>query len=76
MNPFVNPRKRGVSLPKGCKDLIDALQRGERPRADDVSRRLLAEYSKRLKAPGLTPAARVFIERVLQEIREQMKRVT
>jgi hypothetical protein len=29
MNPFVNPKKRGVSLPSGCKDLIDVLQRRE-----------------------------------------------
>jgi hypothetical protein len=27
MNPFVNPNKRDVSLPDGCKDLIDVLQR-------------------------------------------------
>jgi hypothetical protein len=26
MNPFVNPNKRSISLPKGCKDLIDVLQ--------------------------------------------------
>ena len=26
MNPFVNPNKRDVSLPNGCKDLIDVLQ--------------------------------------------------
>lgn len=26
MNPFVNPNKRDVSLPDGCKDLIDVLQ--------------------------------------------------
>lgn len=26
MNPFVNPNKRDVSLPDGCKDLIDILQ--------------------------------------------------
>jgi type II secretory ATPase GspE/PulE/Tfp pilus assembly ATPase PilB-like protein len=29
MNPFVDPKKRGVSLPSGCKDLIDVLRRGE-----------------------------------------------
>jgi len=27
MNPFVNPKKRSISLPSGCKDLIDVLQR-------------------------------------------------
>ncbi len=26
MNPFVNPKKRGSQLPKGCKDLLDVLQ--------------------------------------------------
>jgi type II secretory ATPase GspE/PulE/Tfp pilus assembly ATPase PilB-like protein len=27
MNPFVNPRKRSISLPAGCKDLGDVLGR-------------------------------------------------
>jgi hypothetical protein len=26
MNPFVNPKKRSISLPKGCKDLMDVLE--------------------------------------------------
>ncbi len=30
MNPFVNPKKRSISLPRGCKDLIDVLQRPKR----------------------------------------------
>jgi hypothetical protein len=25
MNPFVNPKKRGISLPNGCKDLMDVI---------------------------------------------------
>jgi hypothetical protein len=29
MNPFVNPKKRGVTLPKGCKDLVDVLKHSE-----------------------------------------------
>ena len=29
MNPFVNPHKRSVLLPSGCKDLIDVLRRIE-----------------------------------------------
>jgi hypothetical protein len=29
MNPFVNPKKRGFKLPKGCKDLMDVLKRME-----------------------------------------------
>jgi hypothetical protein len=31
MNPFVNLKKRGVSLPIGCKDLMDVLHRPKRP---------------------------------------------
>ncbi len=30
MNPFVNTKKRSVSLPSGCKDLIDVLNRPKR----------------------------------------------
>jgi hypothetical protein len=30
MNPFVNPRKRGVQLPKGCKELAGVLQHTKR----------------------------------------------
>ena len=26
MNPFVNPKKRSISLPSGCKDLADVLR--------------------------------------------------
>ena len=26
MNPFVDPQKRGIELPEGCKDLMDVLQ--------------------------------------------------
>jgi type II secretory ATPase GspE/PulE/Tfp pilus assembly ATPase PilB-like protein len=29
MNPFINPKKRSISLPSGCKDLIDVLRRRE-----------------------------------------------
>lgn len=29
MNPFVNPKKRSISLPTGCKDLMDVLKRLE-----------------------------------------------
>jgi hypothetical protein len=29
MNPFVNPKKRSISLPSGCKDLVDVLNRSE-----------------------------------------------
>jgi hypothetical protein len=36
MNPFVNPEKRSVSLPSGCKDLIDVLDRPKRRGRDPV----------------------------------------
>jgi hypothetical protein len=29
MNPFVNPKKRSISLPSGCKDLLDVLRHRE-----------------------------------------------
>lgn len=29
MNPFVNPNNRGISLPDGCKDLVDVLNLSE-----------------------------------------------
>lgn len=38
MNPFVNPKKRGVSLPNDCKDLIDVLQRRESGHVSAVRR--------------------------------------
>ena len=36
MNPFVNPKKRGVSLPRGCKNLVDVLQRPKRKGGDPI----------------------------------------
>lgn len=38
MNPFVNPKKRGISLPSGCKDLIEVLQRRESARDSAIRR--------------------------------------
>ena len=38
MNPFVNPKKRSVSLPRGCKDLLDVLQLPERIQNDAIRR--------------------------------------
>ncbi|MGV3755248.1 MAG: hypothetical protein ACO1QS_07690 [Verrucomicrobiota bacterium] len=35
MNPFVNPKKRSISLPRGCKDLIDVMQRPKRAAKPD-----------------------------------------
>lgn len=40
MNPFINSKKRGVSLPSGCKDLLDVLQRPERGH-DSAARRFI-----------------------------------
>ena len=37
MNPFVNPNKRGISLPKGCKNLVDVLDRAQRLKFDSLS---------------------------------------
>ncbi len=34
MNPFVNPRKRSVLLPSGCKDLADVLRLRARETGD------------------------------------------
>jgi hypothetical protein len=81
MNRFVNPKKRGISLPKGCKDLLDVLRRvNEKPLGDlrpsDVAKRLLAECTKRLQNPDLSPEARARIERALQEIKEQMRKAS
>lgn len=36
MNPFVNIKKRSVSLPSGCKDLVDVLQRPKRKSGDPI----------------------------------------
>ncbi|HZR18676.1 MAG TPA: hypothetical protein VFE51_15395 [Verrucomicrobiae bacterium] len=38
MNEFVNFKKRGITLPPGCKDLIDLLQRSSRSVIDGPSR--------------------------------------
>ena len=38
MNPFVNPNKRSVTLPDGCKDLIDVLNRSESKHGEAVRR--------------------------------------
>ena|SRR5450631_190095 len=40
MNPFVNPKKRSISLPSGCKDLVDVLKRSE-PQHDGAVRRFI-----------------------------------
>jgi hypothetical protein len=36
MNPFVNPKKRSILLPHGCKDLADVLQRPKRRGFDPI----------------------------------------
>lgn len=40
MNPFINPKKRGVTLPSGCKDLVDILNRSG-AKHDDIFRRFI-----------------------------------
>ena len=40
MNPFINPKKRGVTLPSGCKDLVDVLKRSE-AKHDEAVRRFI-----------------------------------
>ena len=61
MNPFVNPKKRGVSLPSGCKDLIDVLQRRESGHDSAVRRFILwviadnANAIKKYQHYGYTP---------------------
>jgi hypothetical protein len=37
MNPFVDPKKRGVLLPGGCKDLIDVLRLSKQKEETDCS---------------------------------------
>ena len=42
MNPFTNPKKRSISLPRGCKELVDVLKRRQRERGDKKSVDLIA----------------------------------
>jgi hypothetical protein len=42
MNEFVNSKKRGVTLPPGCKDLIDLLRPAAEPAVERAQRRLAA----------------------------------
>ena len=37
MNPFVNPKKRGIQLPIGCKDLVDVLHIKKCEYCDDAA---------------------------------------
>lgn len=34
MNPFINLNKRGPELPEGCKELVDVLHQGKRPKCE------------------------------------------
>lgn len=38
MNPFVNPKKRSILLPAGCKDLIDVLRPPQRAHSRTIER--------------------------------------
>jgi len=81
MNSFVNPRKRSVSLPKNCKNLVDVLQLRDRRPADDVKdtkeiiqlgQRILAEYQHILEKPGLKVSVRTRIGKRIQQTKEFM----
>jgi HSP20 family molecular chaperone IbpA len=51
MNPFVNPNHRGVSLPAGCKDLVDLLQFPSAP--TDVKTKVTeAGFTISVRLPG------------------------
>jgi len=55
MNPFVNPKQRGISLPKGCKDLVDVLEGPERKRKVSIKQftRLLLIQAQQDRATEL-----------------------
>jgi hypothetical protein len=57
MGGFVNYKKRRVSLPPGCKDLIDVLSR--RPE------RRFQEFAKLLKSRGVNPKGAKKILKIL-----------
>jgi hypothetical protein len=57
MGNFVNKRKRSVSLPAGCKDLIDVLSR--RPE------RRFQEFAELLKSRGVNPKGAKKILKIL-----------
>lgn len=38
MNPFVDPKKRSVTLPKGCKDLMDVLTHSDSKHGEAIRR--------------------------------------
>ena len=59
MNPFINPNKREITLPPGCKDLIDVLKQSS---GED----LLAV----LKQPGKQSAIQRFIQLILEQARQ------
>jgi hypothetical protein len=67
MNPFVNLNKRGILLPSGCKDLMDALQLSKRqqevgcatpvvqPEVQVSELAQVPRYLARLTAPSAEP---------------------
>ncbi len=69
MNPFVNPRKRSFSLPSGCNDLIDVLDRSER-RGEDPARifiRLMLMQAHEHRATEVVIASAVAPESTIVE---------
>ncbi len=53
MNPFVNPKQRGVTLPKGCKDLVDVLNHSE-SKHDEAIRRFIRLILLQAQQDGAT----------------------
>jgi hypothetical protein len=60
MNPFVDPKKRSITLPAGCKDLADVLQLQERGDTDPVKAfiHLLLMDAQQQHASAVTIGAR------------------
>ena len=69
MNPFVNPKKRSVTLPKGCKDLVDVLKDSESEDAQVIRRyvnlmllQAQQDHITKLVISGLPPGKSFFNE--------------
>ncbi|MEI6784478.1 MAG: hypothetical protein WCQ21_26590 [Verrucomicrobiota bacterium] len=67
MGDFVNYKKRSVSLPPGCKDLIDVLSR--RPE------RRFQEFAELLKSRGVNPKEAMKILTSEELVAEEVKRL-
>ena len=70
MGDFVNYKKRSVSLPPGCKDLIDVLSR--------QPERRFQEFAELLKSRGVNPKEAKKILKILtfeELVAEEVKRL-